>query len=128
MIVKVGKRGLFVVHIYIAGELKRPLVTQLSPFKQVKAVYYNDTPIADMKLHLFKGQTWSKDLFENATTDSQGIAVFSICTVDEEPTINLGVREKIRQNQRLSSQNPHACRSAVSHLNHLAHAVGFLLF
>lgn len=24
MIVKVGKRGLFVVHIYIAGELKRP--------------------------------------------------------------------------------------------------------
>ncbi|XP_075892095.1 alpha-2-macroglobulin-like [Nelusetta ayraudi] len=58
---------------------------------KVKAVYYNDTPIADMKLHLFKGQTWSKDLFENATTDSQGIAVFSICTVDEEPTINLGV-------------------------------------
>lgn len=125
---KVGKRGLFVVHIYIAGELKRPLVTQLSPFKQIKAVYYNDTPIANMELHLFKGQRWSKDLFENVTTDSQGIAVFSLCTIDEEANIFLEVREKTQQKQQLSSQNPHACRSAVSYLNHLAHAVGFLLF
>lgn len=109
VVIKVGKRVLFLVHIYIAGKLKRPLVTQLSPFKQIKAVHYNDTPIADMNLHLFKGLRWSQELIQNATTDSQGIAVFSLCTVDEEATIRLEVREKTQQKQQLSSQNPHAC-------------------
>lgn len=74
---------------------------QLSPFKQVKAVYYNDTPMANMPLHLFEGETWKKELFLNVTTDSEGIAEFTLCTIDREGTIHLEVRQKTEQKQHL---------------------------
>lgn len=70
------------------------MVTQLSPFKQVKAVYYNDTPIANMALYLFEGQSWIKELIQNLTTNSEGIAEFTLCTTDHGDIINLEVREK----------------------------------
>lgn len=104
---KVGKHGVFVVHIYIAGELKRPLVTPLSPSKQIKAVYYNGTAMAGEVLHLFKGQRWSQELFQNVTIDSAGMAVFTLCTKDLEENIFLEVWEKTQQKQQLPSQNPH---------------------
>lgn len=66
----------------------------LSHFKQIKAVYYNDTPMADMPLHVFEGESWVKELLENVTTNSEGIAEFTLCTIDYERTINLEVREK----------------------------------
>ncbi|CAL8350313.1 unnamed protein product [Lota lota] len=44
---------------------------------KVKAVYFNDTPIPDMLLHLFEGESWSvKRLTQNLTTDSDGVASF----------------------------------------------------
>lgn len=95
--------------------------------KQIKAVYYNDTPIRDLELHLFKGQRWSPDLFLNVTTDSEGMAVFSFCTDDEEGNIYIEVRKKTEQKQQPSSKKPRTCHSVAPCLNHLAHAVGFLL-
>ena len=49
----------------------------LSLIHQVKAVYFNDTPIPDMLLHLFEGERRSeKRLSQNLTTDSDGVASF----------------------------------------------------
>ncbi|XP_013882149.1 alpha-2-macroglobulin [Austrofundulus limnaeus] len=47
---------------------------------KVKAVHYNDTPIAHMPIHLFKGERWSAQLVQNLTTDINGIATFSLST------------------------------------------------
>lgn len=47
---------------------------------QVKAVHFNDTPIADMKLYLFKGERWSAQLVQNLTTDINGVVTFSLST------------------------------------------------
>lgn len=69
-------------------------MTQLFLLKQVKAVYYNDTPMVNMPLHLFKGDSWSKELFQNVTTNSEGIAEFTLCTIDHEGSIYLEVRER----------------------------------
>ncbi|XP_056466612.1 ovostatin-like [Gadus chalcogrammus] len=44
---------------------------------KVKAVYFNNTPIPDMLLHLFEGERWSEKMpSQNLTTDSDGIASF----------------------------------------------------
>ncbi|XP_059930638.1 alpha-2-macroglobulin-like [Gadus macrocephalus] len=44
---------------------------------KVKAVYFNNTPIPDMLLHLFEGERWSEKLLsQNLTTDSDGFASF----------------------------------------------------
>lgn len=64
---------------------------RLSPLKQVKAVYYNDTPMADTLLHLFAGESWKKELILNITTNSEGIAEFTLCTADWKDTMNLEV-------------------------------------
>ncbi|CAL8360370.1 unnamed protein product [Merluccius merluccius] len=46
---------------------------------KVKAVYFNDTPIPDKLLHLFEVKSWSvTQLIQNLTTDSDGIASFSL--------------------------------------------------
>lgn len=97
--------------ITIVWEPKWPLVTLFSPLKQVKAVYYNDTPMANMPLYLFKGQSWSKELFQNVTTNDEGIAEFTLCTTDEEGTINLEVWEKTK------AYNLHMCHSVVPSWN-----------
>ncbi|KAF3847190.1 hypothetical protein F7725_020218, partial [Dissostichus mawsoni] len=54
--------------------------TTLSP--QVKAVYYNNTPIADMPVYLFMGERRSAHWIQNLTTDSNGVAPFSFSTVN----------------------------------------------
>ncbi|XP_053177575.1 alpha-2-macroglobulin-like [Scomber japonicus] len=63
---------------------------------KVKAVYHNDTPIADKPLYLFEGRGWSQQQHQNLTTDSNGIATFSFSpatfqrdiylTISTEPT------------------------------------------
>lgn len=63
-------------------------------FRQVKAVHYNDTPIADMPLYLFEGETWSSRWLQNLTTDSDGIAAFSFSTADLQGNIHLQVSKK----------------------------------
>ncbi|KAL4608609.1 alpha-1-macroglobulin-like [Arapaima gigas] len=44
---------------------------------KIKGVYYNNTPIANMSVHV---SIWSIDLFQNLITDINGIASFSINT------------------------------------------------
>lgn len=63
-------------------------------FQQVKAVHYNDTPIADMSLYLFEGETWSSRRLHNLTTDSDGIASFSLNTGQFIGNIHLHVSRK----------------------------------
>ncbi|XP_067363561.1 alpha-2-macroglobulin-like isoform X1 [Channa argus] len=58
---------------------------------KVKAVYFNDTPIADMAVYLFEGETWSSRLLQNLTTDSDGVATFSFSTANFSKDIVLVV-------------------------------------
>ena len=64
----------------------------LSFIHQVKAVYFNDTPIPDMLLHLFEGERRSeKRLSQNLTTDSDGVASFLFNTSRFKDDIQLTV-------------------------------------
>ncbi|KAK2846829.1 hypothetical protein Q5P01_009828 [Channa striata] len=58
---------------------------------KVKAVYYNNTPIAHMPVYLFEGERWSPRHLLNLTTDSDGVATFSISTDDYSGDIKLHV-------------------------------------
>ncbi|XP_068440468.1 alpha-2-macroglobulin-like [Clinocottus analis] len=49
---------------------------------KVQAVHYNKTPIADMPLYLFEGESWSSRRLQNLTTNSDGVASFSISTAE----------------------------------------------
>lgn len=48
--------------------------------RQIKAVYYNNTPIANTPVYLFEGEVWSSRRLKNLTTNSNGIAAFSFCS------------------------------------------------
>ncbi|XP_053279686.1 alpha-2-macroglobulin [Pleuronectes platessa] len=61
---------------------------------KVKAVHFNDTPIADMKVYLFEGVRWSSRLLQNLTSDSDGVATFSFSTAELNGEINLHVSNK----------------------------------
>ncbi|XP_059187571.1 alpha-2-macroglobulin-like [Centropristis striata] len=61
---------------------------------KVKAVYYNDTPIADMPVYLFEGERWSARRLENLTTDSNGIATFSFNTDNNKRELTFHVSSK----------------------------------
>ncbi|XP_035857586.1 alpha-2-macroglobulin-like isoform X4 [Sander lucioperca] len=60
---------------------------------KVKAVYYNNTPIPDMPVFLFEGERWSARWLQNLTTDSDGVATFSLSTADFEGDIHLQVSD-----------------------------------
>uniref|UniRef100_A0A3Q3LKW3 Alpha-2-macroglobulin-like n=1 Tax=Mastacembelus armatus TaxID=205130 RepID=A0A3Q3LKW3_9TELE len=61
---------------------------------KVKAVFHNNTPIADMPVHLFEGEVYSARLLQNLTTDSDGVAAFSISTGDRTGNIHLHISNK----------------------------------
>lgn len=61
---------------------------------QIKAVSHDDTPLANMKVHLFEGERWSARLLQNLTTNNEGIATFSMSTAEFKRDINLLVRTK----------------------------------
>ncbi|XP_056230564.1 alpha-2-macroglobulin-like [Seriola aureovittata] len=61
---------------------------------QVKAVHFNNTPIPDMKLYVFKGERWSASRLHNLTTDSNGFASFSLNTETFGGDIQLHVSNK----------------------------------
>lgn len=63
-------------------------------FQQVKAVYYNNTPIPDMPLYLFEGERWSSRRLQNLTTDSDGVATFSLNAADLSENNHLFVSRK----------------------------------
>uniref|UniRef100_A0A671UZM6 Alpha-2-macroglobulin domain-containing protein n=1 Tax=Sparus aurata TaxID=8175 RepID=A0A671UZM6_SPAAU len=58
-------------------------------FQQVKAVYFNNTPIPDKLVHLFLHGMSSSRLLQNLTTDSDGIASFSLNTTSFKGNIQL---------------------------------------
>ncbi|XP_078102954.1 LOW QUALITY PROTEIN: alpha-2-macroglobulin-like [Sander vitreus] len=60
---------------------------------KVKAVYYNNTPIPDMPVFLFEGERWSSRWLQNLTTDSDGVATFSVSTANFEGDIHLQVSD-----------------------------------
>ncbi|CAK6984303.1 alpha-2-macroglobulin-like, partial [Scomber scombrus] len=55
----------------------------------VKAVYFNDTPIPDKLVYLFLGERRSARDRQNLTTDSNGIATFSLNTTNHNDKIQL---------------------------------------
>ncbi|XP_058489894.1 alpha-2-macroglobulin-like [Solea solea] len=61
---------------------------------KIKALHYNDTPIADMDLYLFRGERWSTKLIQNLTTDNDGVAAFSFSTANLTGDITLQVSNK----------------------------------
>ncbi|XP_041850344.1 pregnancy zone protein-like isoform X2 [Melanotaenia boesemani] len=58
---------------------------------KVKAVNYNDMPIPDMPLFLFVGEIWSARRLQNITTDSNGVATFSLSTNEFSENVVLHV-------------------------------------
>uniref|UniRef100_A0A8D0CPX6 Alpha-2-macroglobulin n=1 Tax=Sander lucioperca TaxID=283035 RepID=A0A8D0CPX6_SANLU len=56
-------------------------------------VYYNNTPIPDMPVFLFEGERWSSRWLQNLTTDSDGVATFSLSTADFKGDIHLQVSD-----------------------------------
>lgn len=68
-------------------------VTSFIPFPQINAVRFNNTPISDMLVYLFEEKGWSSYLrLQNLTTDSRGIARFSVNTTSmPKENINLVV-------------------------------------
>lgn len=60
---------------------------------QVKAVYFNNTPIPDKLVFLLEGEKWSALLLQNLTTDSNGIATFSLSTTNYTRNMQLRVSQ-----------------------------------
>ncbi|XP_026169896.1 alpha-2-macroglobulin-like [Mastacembelus armatus] len=61
---------------------------------KVKAVHYNGTAIPFMQVHLFEGEVWSARRLLSFTTDSSGVATFSISTADNAGDIHLQVSDR----------------------------------
>uniref|UniRef100_A0A8P4K0N6 Alpha-2-macroglobulin n=1 Tax=Dicentrarchus labrax TaxID=13489 RepID=A0A8P4K0N6_DICLA len=64
---------------------------------KVKAVYYNNTPIADMPVYLSEGNSWSSRRLQNLTTNSDGVATFSFSTADFNGDIHLHVSKNTQK-------------------------------
>ncbi len=63
-----------------------------SYFQQIKLSNFKDAPIQNKQVFLFEGETWSSKLLLNLTTDSDGLASFSLNTSSlPEKDINLMV-------------------------------------
>uniref|UniRef100_A0A3P9GX12 Alpha-2-macroglobulin domain-containing protein n=1 Tax=Oryzias latipes TaxID=8090 RepID=A0A3P9GX12_ORYLA len=60
-----------------------------SNFEGKVSVYYNNTPIANMLVHLSDDHLWSMDRPLNLTTDSNGVATFSLNTTTYRKFIGL---------------------------------------
>ncbi|KAF1393511.1 hypothetical protein PFLUV_G00016750 [Perca fluviatilis] len=60
---------------------------------EVKAVYYNNTPIPDMPVFLFEGERWSSRWLQNLTTDGDGVAAFSLSTAAFKGDVHLQVSD-----------------------------------
>ncbi|TDH15374.1 hypothetical protein EPR50_G00030850 [Perca flavescens] len=62
---------------------------------KVKAVYYNNTPIPAMPVFLFEGERWSSRWLQNLTTDSDGVATFSLSTAAFKGDVHLQVSDTL---------------------------------
>ncbi|RVE64678.1 hypothetical protein OJAV_G00128200 [Oryzias javanicus] len=62
---------------------------------KVKGVHYNNTPMANMELYLSEGRSWSTYETHNLTTDSNGVATFSLNTTNYSGNIRLQIRKTL---------------------------------
>uniref|UniRef100_A0A3B4CM19 NTR domain-containing protein n=1 Tax=Pygocentrus nattereri TaxID=42514 RepID=A0A3B4CM19_PYGNA len=53
---------------------------------KIKVTTFSGKPIPDKKVYLFRGHLWSSELFQNLTTDINGLASFTIVTSDHPQT------------------------------------------
>ncbi|KAK0154723.1 Alpha-2-macroglobulin [Merluccius polli] len=75
---------------------------------KVKAVYFNDTPIPDKLLHLFEVKSWSvSHLIQNLTTDSDGIASFSLNTSRFQDNFQLAVSVMPKYQEYQGTRTPY---------------------
>uniref|UniRef100_A0A7N8XN56 Alpha-2-macroglobulin-like n=1 Tax=Mastacembelus armatus TaxID=205130 RepID=A0A7N8XN56_9TELE len=84
---------------YVVGKLSfidTPSVYEQGSNVEGKVIFHNNTPIADMPVHLFEGEVYSARLLQNLTTDSDGVAAFSISTGDRTGNIHLHISNKPR--------------------------------
>uniref|UniRef100_A0A671U9I5 Alpha-2-macroglobulin-like n=1 Tax=Sparus aurata TaxID=8175 RepID=A0A671U9I5_SPAAU len=58
---------------------------------KVSEFYYNNTPIPDMPVYLFEGKRRSANRLQNLTTDSSGVAAFSLSTANFQGNFHLHV-------------------------------------
>ncbi|XP_047450260.1 alpha-2-macroglobulin-like isoform X2 [Mugil cephalus] len=58
---------------------------------KVKAVDYKDAPIPDIPVYLFEGERWSPRSLQNLTTDSSGVATFTLSTDDFSGDVKLHI-------------------------------------
>ncbi|CAJ1066029.1 Hypothetical predicted protein [Xyrichtys novacula] len=61
---------------------------------KVKVLSHDDTPIPDFRVHLFEGERWSARLLQNLTTNSEGVATFTISTAEFKKDIQLLANSK----------------------------------
>uniref|UniRef100_A0A8P4KSL4 Alpha-2-macroglobulin n=1 Tax=Dicentrarchus labrax TaxID=13489 RepID=A0A8P4KSL4_DICLA len=83
--------------IKCGGKSKCMSLLECHSLHKVKAVYYNNTPIADMPVYLFKGNSWSSRRLQNLTTNSDGVATFSFSTADFNGDIHLHVSKNTQK-------------------------------
>nr|XP_046244328.1 alpha-2-macroglobulin-like [Scatophagus argus] len=72
---------------------------------KVKAVHFNNTPIADKLIYLFNFKMWSNQYLQNFTTDNDGIASFSLNTAIHKGRILL--KASLTQGWEPMYQTPH---------------------
>ncbi|KAK7883159.1 hypothetical protein WMY93_029333 [Mugilogobius chulae] len=61
---------------------------------KVKAVKFNDEPLANTKVYLFAGERWSSRHLQNLTTDASGVAQFTLDTSGHSGEIHLHITTK----------------------------------
>lgn len=59
--------------------------------QQIKVTTFSGTPIPNKKVYLSEGERWSQKLLLNLTTDSNGLADFSVAS-PEHPTTEIILR------------------------------------
>ncbi|KAK0143280.1 Alpha-2-macroglobulin [Merluccius polli] len=75
---------------------------------KVKAVYFNNTPIPDKLLHLFEVKSWSvSHLIQNLTTDSDGIASFSLNSSRFQDNFQLAVSVLPKYQKHQGTRTPY---------------------
>uniref|UniRef100_A0A3Q1C6J4 Alpha-2-macroglobulin-like n=1 Tax=Amphiprion ocellaris TaxID=80972 RepID=A0A3Q1C6J4_AMPOC len=79
---------------YVIGRLSffdTPKIHEPGSVVEGKVIHYNNAPIPDMPVYLFEGETWSSRRLQNLTTDSSGVASFSLSTENLNGDIRLHI-------------------------------------
>ncbi|KAG7322067.1 hypothetical protein KOW79_014925 [Hemibagrus wyckioides] len=72
---------------------------------KVKVTSYNGTPIPNKKVYLLEGNWWSRKLLLNLTTDSNGLAEFSVAS-PEHPKTDITLRASVYPEETYKYRTP----------------------